>query len=166
MTERSWTPVAASERETLESFLDFQRATVAVKVAGLSEELARRRLLTSRTTVAGIVNHLAAAERYWFRGRLSGDGWTYPGWDGDEDADWDVPEAVTLADLVADHERACAESRAIAGARPLDSLAVVPGERGHLVSLRWIVSHMTAETARHNGHLDVLRELLDGATGF
>lgn len=165
MTERIRTPVAADERPSLEAFLDFHRATVAVKVAGLSEELARRRLVGSRTTVAGIVNHLAAAERYWFHARMLGDGWTYPGWRVDEDADWDVPESVTLADLVADYERACEESRGIVTDLSLDALAAVPGERGHYVSLRWVMLHMTEETARHNGHLDVLRELLDGSTG-
>jgi uncharacterized damage-inducible protein DinB len=165
MTERVRPPVAGDERETLEGFLDAQRTTVTAKVFGLGEDLARRRLVASRTTVAGIVSHLAAAERYWFLGRMVGDGWTYPGWDEDEDADWEVPASTTLAALVSDYERACEESRAIAAELSLDSLATVPGERGHLVSLRWVISHMTAETARHNGHLDVLRELLDGATG-
>ena len=166
MTERIRTPVAADERTSLEAFLDNHRATVVLKVAGLPDELARRRLVASRSTVAGIVQHLAAAERYWFRGRLLGDGWTYPGWDADEDADFDVAGTTTLAEVVMDYELACAESRAVAADLSLDALAAVRGEGGDYVSLRWILLHMVEETARHNGHLDVLRELLDGATGL
>ncbi|HEY5031246.1 MAG TPA: DinB family protein [Actinomycetes bacterium] len=166
MTERIRTPVAADERTSLEAFLDNHRATVVLKVAGLPDELARRRLVASRSTVAGIVQHLATAERYWFRGRLLGDGWTYPGWDADEDADFDVAGTTTLAEVVMDYELACAESRAVAADLSLDALAAVRGEGGDYVSLRWILLHMVEETARHNGHLDVLRELLDGATGL
>jgi uncharacterized damage-inducible protein DinB len=166
MTERIRTPVAADERASLEAFLDFQRATVVLKVGGLPDQLARRRLVASRSTVAGIVQHLAAAERYWFRGRLLGDGWNYPGWDADEDADFEVAATTTLAEVVRDYELACAEARAVAADLPLDALAAVRGEGGDYVSLRWILLHMVEETARHNGHLDVLRELLDGATGL
>ena len=166
MTQRIRTPVAADERASLEAFLDFQRATVLLKVAGLPEELARRRLVASRTTVAGIVQHLAGAERYWFRARLLGDGWSYPGWDVDEDADFEVAATTTLAEVVADYELACAEARAVAADLPLEALAAVRGEGGDYVSLRWILLHMIEETARHTGQLDVLRELLDGATGM
>jgi hypothetical protein len=95
-----------------------------------------------------------------------GDGWTYPGWDDDEDADFDVADTATLADIVADYRQACDEARAIAADLALDTLAVVRGQGGDYVSLRWIMLHMVEETARHNGHLDVLRELLDGATGL
>jgi uncharacterized damage-inducible protein DinB len=166
MTERARTPVNADEGPSLEAFLDFQRATVTMKVAGLSDEMARRRLVPSRTTAASVVQHLAATERYWFRARLMGDGWTYPGWDDDEDADFDVADTATLADIVADYRQACDEARAIAADLALDTLAVVRGQGGDYVSLRWIMLHMVEETARHNGHLDVLRELLDGATGL
>ena len=175
MAERMQAPLAAGERETLEGFLDLQRAVVVRKATGLSEDLVRQRLVPSLTTVAGIIQHLGSAERYWFRARMVGDGWSYPGWPAegteaaegeDPDAEWDVPSTLTMDDVVADYLRACDESRAIAAGLPLETLAVVPGERGHYVSLRWVYGHMTAETARHNGHLDILRELLDGSSGW
>lgn len=164
--ERVRTPVAADERTSLDAFLDHQRATVGLKVAGLSEADTRRRLVGSLTTAAGLVQHLAAVERYWFRARLAGDGWVYPGWDVDEDADFAVSDSATLAELVADYEFACAQSRSLAAGLSLDQLAAVVGEGGDFVSLRWILLHMIEETARHNGHLDLLRELLDGTTGL
>lgn len=88
----------------------------------MGQDRARRRLVPSRTRVAGILSHLAAAERYWFRGCVAGDGWTYPSWD-DDDADWEVADSLTVAGLVADYALACKESRAIAGERSLDSFA-------------------------------------------
>ena len=178
MADLMQAPLAAGERETLEGFLDLQRAVAVHKATGLSEDLVRQRLVPSLTTVAGIIQHLGTAERYWFRARMVGDGWSYPGWpvegarggvgpadpaDGeDPDAEWAVPSTLTMDDVVADYLRACDEARAIAAELPLEALAVVPGERGHYVSLRWVYGHMIAESARHNGHLDILRELLDG----
>jgi uncharacterized damage-inducible protein DinB len=165
MTQRHQTPATAQERDTLDAFLDFQRATVIFKVAGLSDVAARKNLVPSRTTIAGVINHLTIAERYWFRTQFAGDGWSYPEWDTDEDADWLVPESITLVDLIEEYERACQESRDVSNALTLDALSAIPSESGRHVSLRWLIAHMTQETARHNGHLDILRELLDGTTG-
>jgi uncharacterized damage-inducible protein DinB len=165
-TERIHAPMDADERTSLETFLDSQRQTVGLKVAGLSEEDARRRLVGSLTTVAGIVQHLTTVERYWWRVRMAGEDWTFPGWDVDDDADFAVADTTTLADLVADYELACAESRTIAAGLGLDDVGKTPGERGHFMSVRWTLLHLIEETARHNGHLDILRELLDGTTGM
>lgn len=166
MTQPPRTPAAAPERETLDAFLDLQRATAVAKVTGLSDAGARRNLVSSRTTVMGILNHLAAAERYWFRRHVAGDGWSYSGWETDEDSDWLVPDSITLSDLINEYERACQESREIADGLSMETLSSLPTELGRHVSLRWVIAHMTQETARHNGHLDILRELLDGSTGL
>jgi uncharacterized damage-inducible protein DinB len=152
-----------SEREVLEAFLDLYRDIMVAKVAGLSTEAARRRLVPSSTTLAGLIKHLASVEREWFRGildqrpaeqvgvRVTDDGW---GIDPDE----------TIDDLVADYQRACDESRAVAARFALDDS--VPMPRLGQVSLRWIYVHLIEESARHAGHADILREQTDGATGF
>jgi uncharacterized damage-inducible protein DinB len=152
-----------SEREVLEAFLDLYRDIMVAKVAGLSTEAARRRLVPSSTTLAGLIKHLASVEREWFRGilgqrpaeqvgvRVTDDGW---GIDPDE----------TIDDLVVDYQRACDESRAVAARLALDDS--VPMPRLGQVSLRWIYVHLIEESARHAGHADILREQTDGATGF
>jgi uncharacterized damage-inducible protein DinB len=152
-----------SEREVLEAFLDLYRDIMVAKVAGLSTEAARRRLVPSSTTLAGLIKHLASVEREWFRGilgqrpaeqvgvRVTDDGW---GIDPDE----------TIDDLVVDYQRACDESRAVAARFALDDS--VPMPRLGQVSLRWIYVHLIEESARHAGHADILREQTDGATGF
>jgi uncharacterized damage-inducible protein DinB len=152
-----------SEREILEAFLDLYRDIMVAKVAGLSMEAARRRLVPSSTTLAGLIKHLASVEREWFRGilgqrpaeevgvRVTDDGW---GIDPDE----------TVDDLVADYRRACDESREVAARFALEDS--VPVSRLGQVSLRWIYVHLIEETARHAGHADILREQIDGSTGF
>lgn len=152
-----------SEREVLESFLDFHRGVIVRKVADLPDAAARRRLVSSQTTLAGLLQHLAVTERQWFQQVLS----SHPAPVGeranDPDTSWVVSGAETVLDLVAAYEQECARSREAAGGRGLDETVPHPilGE----VSPRWIYVHMIEETARHAGHADILRELTDGATG-
>lgn len=150
---------AGGEREVLETFLDLYRAIVVRKVAGLSAEAARRRLVPSSTTIAGLVRHLASVEREWFGGVLAERPVAGAAGDG-----WNVDDVTDVETLVADYERACAESRRVAARFALDD--TVPMPRLGRVSLRWIYVHLIEETARHAGHADILREQLDGATGF
>ncbi|GIF20255.1 putative damage-inducible protein DinB [Actinoplanes tereljensis] len=152
---------AGGERDVLEAFLDLYRDIVVRKVDGLSIQDAQRRLVPSSTTLAGLVKHLTSVEREWFQGvldqrptarvRVRDDGWA-------------IDPADTVDDLIADYRRACAESRAVASRFTLDATA--PQPRLGQVSLRWIYVHMIEETARHAGHADILREQLDGSTGF
>ncbi|HET9876049.1 MAG TPA: DinB family protein [Mycobacterium sp.] len=158
---REW--ATGGERETLESFLDDYRDVVVRKVSGLSDADARRRLVSSQTTVGGLVKHLRWAEYGWFDQLLQ------------QRADdnrrqhersWEfefLPDE-SLATLVTEYQRQCEQSRRIAAQYPLDH--VVAHRRLGQVSLRWMYVHMIEETARHAGHLDILREQLDGATGF
>jgi uncharacterized damage-inducible protein DinB len=153
---------AGNEREVLETFLDLYRSILKRKVAGLTEEQLRARHVSSGTTLAGLVKHVAAVEREWFQGVLAGrtaDDLALPEGDG-----WDVSDADTAESLLADYDRACAESRQLAAGLALDH--TVPHPRLERVSLRWIYVHMIEETARHAGHADILREQTDGATGF
>jgi uncharacterized damage-inducible protein DinB len=149
---------AGGEREVLETFLDLYRGIVVRKVSGLSAEAARRRLVPSATTLAGLVRHLASVEREWFAGVLDG----RPAEVADDG--WSVDEVTDVETLVADYELACAESRRVAARFALDD--TVPMPRLGRVSLRWIYVHLIEETARHAGHADILREQIDGATGF
>jgi len=147
------------EAHVLTAFLDYQRHVMTGKLEGLSEANARRSVVPSRTTPIGLVRHLAFVEREWF-GR-----WVAQRTDvimADDDG-WSVPADTTVASTIADYQAACAESDRIASGLPLSHY--VPHPRLGQVSLRWIYTHMIEETARHAGHLDILRELIDGVTG-
>ncbi len=154
---------AVDERTTLESFLDDYRDIVARKVSNLSDTDARRRLVTSPTTVGGLIKHLRWAEFGWFEQLLQerNDDNRRP-----HERSWEfefLPEE-SLPTLITEYRAQCEESRRIAARYPLDH--VVPHRRLGPISLRWIYVHMIEETARHTGQLDILREQLDGATGF
>lgn len=157
----------AGEREMLEAFLDLYREVVVRKVAGISEQDARRRLVDSSTTLGGVLKHLRVIEMNWFQRRL---GKTpdaelpvrVDSWD-DLDFTFVLDDSETVDDLVAAYRGQCDISREIAASRDLDDKVPQP----HLgeVNLRWIYLHMIEETARHAGHADILREQIDGVTG-
>jgi uncharacterized damage-inducible protein DinB len=152
----------STERETLESFLDLNRATIVYKATGLTDEDAAKRLLPSETSVSGLIRHLADVERSWFRDDLAGEDDVPTRWsDDDPDGEFRVTAADQLSDIIADYEQACSESRQVAAKFELDDRGVHNAD----VTLRWILVHMIEETARHCGHIDILREMLDGATG-
>lgn len=154
----------ADERAVLEAFLDFHRGIVLRKVRGLADGDARRRLVPSATTLAGLLKHLALIERNWFPVLLDpAPGEVFPTTEEDAAASFAVAEGETLGALVEAYERACARSREVAARFPLEH--VVPHPQLGEVSLRWILVHMVEETARHAGHADILRELTDGETG-
>ncbi|MFI8998787.1 DinB family protein [Streptomyces sp. NPDC053542] len=156
------------EREVLEAFLDFHRSTLRGKVQGLADDAARRRLVPSETTLAGLVKHLTLVERSWFPDLLTAA--EPPAKDageaaaaGGHDGGWEVGPEESLDGLLAAYDEACARSRAVAAPFPLDH--VVPHPQIGEMSLRWIYVHVIEETARHVGHADILREQTDGATG-
>jgi uncharacterized damage-inducible protein DinB len=158
-------PKAGELREQLDGFLDFLRATVVLKATGLTDEQARTPLVPSKlTTVAGLVGHLTWVEQYWFGVVLDGrpDLWTER-FAQDPDAEFTAALATPLSQLIADYEAECARSRAVAAR--LDLAATGTTAKGQPVNLRWVLIHMIEETGRHAGHLDLLRELLDGSTG-
>lgn len=154
----------AGERDVLEGFLDYHRQVISGKLRGLSEDDARRRLVPSLTTLIGLVKHAAAVERNWFqhylaqraREEITGNA------RGDA-ASWAINPDETVADVIAEYDTACTESRQIAANFALDD--TVPHERLGRVSLRWIYVHIIREHARYAGHADILREQIDGATG-
>jgi uncharacterized damage-inducible protein DinB len=149
----------SGEREVLEAFLDFQRGVMRRKAAGLSEDQARRSLVPSATTIAGLLKHLTVVEHNWFERILAQQPSELP----EPDASFAVGPDETVKDVLAAYDAACARSRKIAAKFEFDH--VVPQEELGQVSLRWIYAHMIEETARHAGHADILRELTDGSTG-
>jgi uncharacterized damage-inducible protein DinB len=163
---RSGVPAQGDERTLLNAFLDFHRATVRIKCEGLSEADAHRAVLPSSPlmTPAGLVSHLYWVERDWFNRHFLGEPDEGPWTDEDPDAEMRVDD-VPLATLLDRYDEQCERSREIAAAHDLDTLEKTEPANGRPVSLRWIVMHMVEETARHNGHLDAMRELLDGAVG-
>jgi uncharacterized damage-inducible protein DinB len=161
-------PVVADERTQLVGWLDLQRAIVHYKCQGLSDADAHRSVLPTSPlmTMAGILSHLRWVEHCWFEvmflGRPEHDN---PQFGEDDDADMRV-DGVPLAQLLADYERQCANSNEIIAAHPLDEAGRHPGYTSGAATLRWMLIHMVEETARHAGHADIVRELLDGETGY
>jgi hypothetical protein len=160
-TQREPTPrTDEGELATALAFLDFARACLLKKIDGLDEEQLRRRLVVSDTTLLGLVQHCAAGERWWFAHHVGGD----PAY-ADIDFSMVVPPGRSAAEVVADYRAAIEESdRHIAAAGSPDVLTVVPVD-GKPKTLRWVLAHKTSELARHVGHADILRELIDETTG-
>ncbi|RSD17076.1 DinB family protein [Amycolatopsis eburnea] len=167
MTERPRrpeVPLTGGEREILTGLLDYHRATVAWKSGGLTEDQARRAHLPSElTTVAGLIAHLTLNEWFWFAVVVDGEEDTWAErLELDPDAEFRVPPGTTVETLLADYETQCARSREIIAKHSFDDEVT---HKHETFNVRWVLTHMIEETARHVGHLDVLRELTDGLTG-
>jgi uncharacterized damage-inducible protein DinB len=164
--ERPDPPRNAGERESLRVFLDFHRATLAMKCDGLSEEeLKKQSMPPSTLSLLGLVRHMAEVERTWFRRVIAGEDvplvWSAEG-------DFQVAYDAAAADRSEAFDAWRAEvshSRRIEAAA--DSLDVMGYQArwGEDVSLRFVMLHMIHEYARHNGHADFLREGVDGTVG-
>lgn len=159
----------ADERTQLVSWLEMQRAIIHWKCEGLSDDDANRSVLPASPlmTMAGLVSHLRWTEHLWFEVMFLDHPTTAnPQFDESaEDLDWQAP-GVPLADLIAAYERQCAISDEIIAAHPLDQQGRNRALRSGAANLRWMVLHMIEETARHAGHADTVRELLDGTRGY
>jgi hypothetical protein len=160
--ERIDPPYEGDERTQLETWLEYHRATLAMKCEGLTDEQLRLRSLPPSTlSLLGLVRHMAEVENNWFRWWLAGDGPTVR-WEGDEDFavdGADVDEAFTY------WRRECENARAVlARFGSLDEVGAGQTQ-GAGISVRWTLIHMIEEYARHNGHADLLREAIDGTTG-
>ncbi|MER7505244.1 DinB family protein [Nonomuraea pusilla] len=164
---RTRPPFTADERTQLVGWLDMQRSIVRWKCEGLSEADAHRPVLPSSPlmTAAGLVSHLRWVEHCWFEVLFLGGKAEGPQFEGPEDADMMV-EGVPLARLLEEYERQCAVSNDIVARHSLDDVGRHPDFRSAAANLRWMLLHMIEETARHAGHLDTVRELLDGTTGY
>ncbi|WP_409330512.1 DinB family protein [Trujillonella humicola] len=161
-------PVDGDERTQLTGWLDLQRALVPWKCQGLAEADAHRPVLPSSPlmTVAGIVSHLRWTEHCWFEVLVAGapTGTNVQFDESRPDADMQV-EGAPLQRLLDEYAAQCARSNEIVAAAALDD-ACRNEQYCAGVHLRWVLTHMVEETARHVGHLDAVRELLDGSTGY
>jgi uncharacterized damage-inducible protein DinB len=149
-------------------WLDLQRALVPWKCEGLAPVDAHRSLVPTSPlmTMAGVVSHLRWTEQLWFEVLFLGGPAEGPQFDEErEDADMRV-EGVSLTQLLQEYEQQCAVSRDIVAAHSLDEVGRHPDFASGGATLRWILLHMLDETARHAGHLDLIRELLDGRKGY
>jgi len=149
----------------LQAWLDYHRATVYVKCEGLSEQDAWRAPLPSspRMSPAGLVSHLYWVERNWFERVLTGAD-IEPPWLIEADAEFHQRGDETLIEVMARYTEQCRRSDELAAGYGLDDVVVHPHTK-ESISVRWIYCHMIEETARHNGHLDAMRELIDGVIG-
>jgi hypothetical protein len=162
--ERADGSLVAGERELLQGFLDFHRATLVHKCAGLTgEQLAARAIAPSTLSLLGLIRHMAKVERTWFRIRFAGEA-VAPLYGPEQGVDADF-ELVDPARAEHDHEQLVAEWRLADAAVAGRSLSDRFDHRGEPFSLRAIYLHLIGEYARHNGHADVLRQRIDGVTG-
>jgi hypothetical protein len=165
--ERVEPDLVADERTSLEQWLDFHRATLLMKCAGLTaEQLKLRAVPPSALSLLGLVRHLTEVERWWFRMHVGGEDLDWP-YDPDQDgADFrEVDDADAQACLTA-YVREVEAARAATAGVSLDLVVASRGDHPERTrDVRWIFVHMVEEYARHNGHADLLREAIDGATG-
>jgi hypothetical protein len=156
MTDEKPPRLRGRERETLLALLQYQRDSFVRKIAGVSDDDARRTFVPSGTTLLWLMKHMARAEELWVVHRFAGQDPTI------------LDDAVVAGDSVdacVDTYRATwARVDAVVSAASLDDACREVGDEA-MVNLRWVLMHLLEETARHAGHADILRELVDGTTG-
>ncbi len=158
------TAQTGTEKETLIGVLNQLRAVMLWKLEGLDREQASRPLVPSGTSLLGIVKHLAWVERWWFVDFIGGGEPDYPWSEEDPDADFRVEDHETIASISQLYVDAVGEANAVIAAAP--DLEVTGTLESGPRSLRWVLVHMIDETGRHAGHADIVRELIDGTTGY
>ena len=156
------------ERTNLTQLLKYVRQTVHAKCEGLSQEDAVKTPLPTSPamSIAGLVSHLRWAEVFWIDVVFLGGPNQFPGSDRDSELQMRLGFERPLADLLDDYATQAAHTDEIVASRDWDEQAPYPDyDTGRPIALRYIITHLIEETAHHNGHLDILRELADGVTG-
>ena len=154
------------ERAALCQFLDYQREALIDKLQGLTDEQARMTATASSLSLLSLIKHSAIWERRWFQiivaGRSFPDEW--PEVQSEQaDPTFHLTDVDTIETVVADYREQIAASQEILGSFDLDAPCAWPEMANQ--NLRWVALHMIEETARHAGHADILRELIDGEIG-
>jgi uncharacterized damage-inducible protein DinB len=144
------------ERTQLNAFVEDYRGALEAILDGLTEEQARRRLVSSATTLLGLLKHVTWMQRVWFEECVGGTSRWELGLVQGPDESFQLGDGDTIASVTAAHREACARARAAVADLPLD--AVVTGHRGGPRTLRWVYLQVLRELAHHCGHADVLRE--------
>ncbi|WP_371521954.1 DinB family protein [Kitasatospora sp. NBC_01300] len=157
-------PFTGNEKDSLHVALDRHRDAVLWKLDGLDDEQLRRPMTPSGTNLLGLVKHLGGAELGWFCEAFGRETGPLPfDVEADETSDMRVEPHESTEDVLAFYARARAAADQVIGELDLDDLGT--SWFGDAVSLRWVLIHMVTETTRHAGHVDILRELIDGAAG-
>jgi len=156
-------PFTGGEKESLHVSLDRHRDVVLWKLDGLDDEQLRRPMTPSGTSLLGLVKHLAAVEYGWFCDTFGRETEPLPFDPDDENADLRVEPDETTAGIVEFYGRARAAADRVISELAVDDVGTA--WFGDTVSMRWVLIHMIEETARHAGHMDIVRELIDGTTG-
>jgi uncharacterized damage-inducible protein DinB len=164
-TQRSQVPRNdGGELDTALAFLSFARESVLKKTEGLHDEQLRRVMVDTGTSILGLVRHVTVSEKWWFGYHLIG---RYD--DDPDEATWDfemaVPAGLTSAEIIQGYRDAITDSDEILSDFNDPEALTARTVAGEPKSLRWVLAHLTSETARHAGHADILREQIDGITG-
>ncbi|WP_405568318.1 DinB family protein [Streptomyces sp. NBC_01167] len=165
-TERTEPSTTAGEQAMLTGWLEFHPETLELKCAGLTDEQLRERSVPpSGISLLGLVRHMAEVERGWFRDVFAGEDVRTLYCEEDRDGDFHVTDQDTWSDARTAWQTEIARARELVAGRSLDDVAAGTTRSGRAFNLRWIMTHMIEEYARHNGHADLVRERIDGATG-
>jgi uncharacterized damage-inducible protein DinB len=156
-------PFTGEEKESLKVALDRHRDAILWKLEGLSDTDLRKPMVASGTSLLGLVKHLAAVEYGWFCQTFGRETEPLPFDEDDPDADLRVEPGETAEDILAFYGRARAAADRVIGEVGVEETGTA--WFGDAVSMRWVLIHMVEETARHAGHVDILRELIDGMVG-
>ncbi|MEV6763935.1 DinB family protein [Streptomyces sp. NPDC051105] len=170
MTQRTDTPPTWDERTQLITFLDYARDTARAKCEGVSVEDARRAPLPNSPlmTLCGLISHLRWVEYHWVQVMFLGEEPAGPltqASDDDPDPEMRTAVDIPLPQLLAAYEEQSDRYRRLLSDHDLNARAKRPISDGRHVDLRWVILHLIEEISRHNGHLDIVRELVDGRTG-
>jgi hypothetical protein len=157
--------VRQGERETVGGFLDWYRSVVERKVDGLTPGDAKQVRTPSGMSVLGILKHLGWVERGWFRETFAGEDVPSIDVDGDNSAEFAIGTDDTVESVIAFRAEVEEARRIVREAPSLDALSSKETNYGEHVRLRWVMVHMLEETSRHAGHLDLMREEIDGQVG-
>jgi uncharacterized damage-inducible protein DinB len=155
------------ERPALEAWLDFHRATLLLKCAGLTaDQLKERAVPPSRLSLLGLVRHMTEVERWWFRMHAAKTDMPFP-YDPDQTGqDFEALDDADAAANIEAYKQEIAHARAAVAGKQLDDVVASHGDHPERTrDIRWIYLHMIEEYARHNGHADLIRERIDGVTG-
>lgn len=156
-------PFTGAEKESLHASLNRHREVVLWKIEGLDDEQLRRPMTPSGTSLLGLVKHLGAVEYGWFCTTFGRQTERLPFSDEDPEADLRVTPDESSEHILAFYARARAAADQVIVELDLEDRGTA--WFGSDVTLRWVLIHLVEETARHTGHLDIIRELIDGAVG-
>ena len=164
---RESAPYIAGERQMLEAWLDFHRQTLLLKCSGLTAgQLRERAAPPSKLSLLGLVRHMTEVERGWFRRRIAGEDVSFQySSESDPDGEFNHVDSADVEQDLAAYVREIDLARKAVADRGLDE-TFYHSHRDAQVTVRWAYVHMVEEYARHNGHADLLRERIDGATGL